>query len=254
MGKTIKAKNLVIGEGVPKICVPLVGHTQEALEREAARLAAVKPDLVEWRVDFFHGVSDIGKVSAMLGMISNLLQDIPLLFTFRSKEEGGERFLSNEDYISLNTAVIESGKIDLIDVELFKGREVLDRLIEKAHHHQTPVIVSNHDFQKTPPEEEIVRRLEMAWEAGGDIPKIAVMPQSSLDVLSLLKATCMMKELHPEIPIITMSMAGKGVISRIGGEIFGSAVTFGAVERASAPGQLPAEKLRDVLSLIHDVQ
>lgn len=254
MGKTVKTKNLVIGEGVPKICVPLVGSTEEELEREAARLATVNPDLVEWRVDFFQEVTDMGKVLAMLDIISKLLQDIPLLFTFRSKEEGGEMALSAEDYIALNMEAMESGKIDLIDVELFKGREVLDRLIEKAHHHRIYVIVSNHDFQKTPSEEEIVRRLAMARETGGDIPKIAVMPQSSLDVLSLLKATCIMKELHPETPIITMSMAGKGVISRIGGEIFGSAVTFGAVEKASAPGQLPAEELRDILSLIHHAQ
>ena len=40
-----------------------------------------------------------------------------------------------------------------------------------------------------------------------------------------------------------MSMGKLGVISRICGEVFGSAVTFGTAGKASAPGQLPANQL-----------
>ena len=52
-------------------------------------------------------------------------------------------------------------------------------------------------------------------------------------------------------PIITMSMSGMGVISRLAGEVFGSALTFGSVKAASAPGQIPVDKLNNILEVIH---
>ena len=70
-------------------------------------------------------------------------------------------------------------------------------------------------------------------------------------MLTLLSATEEMTRLYAERPVITMSMAGTGVISRICGEVFGSAVTFGAVGKTSAPGQMDAEDLAVVLRLLH---
>ena len=86
---------------------------------------------------------------------------------------------------------------------------------------------------------------------GMDVAKIAVMPQSEKDVLILLEATSEMKQLHPETPVITMSMGKLGVISRIAGEVFGSALTFGTAGSASAPGQIPAEELKTMLEVLH---
>ncbi|MET1176254.1 type I 3-dehydroquinate dehydratase, partial [Paenibacillus amylolyticus] len=86
-----------------------------------------------------------------------------------------------------------------------------------------------------------------AQELGGDLPKIAVMPETTADVLRLLEATCTMNEKYADRPIITMSMAGKGIISRLAGEVFGSAMTFGAAKKASAPGQIAAGELKEIL-------
>ena len=86
---------------------------------------------------------------------------------------------------------------------------------------------------------------------GVDIPKIAVMPKDKQDVLTLLSATEEMSRLYADRPIITMSMAGDGVISRICGEAFGSALTFGAAGQLSAPGQLGVKELRQVLEILH---
>ena len=49
-----------------------------------------------------------------------------------------------------------------------------------------------------------------------------------------------------------MSMAGKGLISRLSGELFGSAVTFGAAKKISAPGQISAVELRNILNILHN--
>ena len=77
------------------------------------------------------------------------------------------------------------------------------------------------------------------------------MPKSNKDVLTLLAAT---EEASCRIhgPVITMSMAGTGLVSRLCGEVFGSALTFGTAGMASAPGQIDALKLRDILTVIHD--
>ena len=111
--------------------------------------------------------------------------------------------------------------------------------------------MSNHDFDKTPEREEIVKRLCKMQELNADLPKIAVMPKSTTDVLTLLCATDDMVTKYAKTPIITMSMAGLGVISRLSGETFGSALTFGAAKVASAPGQVEVNKLSEILKILH---
>ena len=90
-------------------------------------------------------------------------------------------------------------------------------------------------------------------DMGADIPKIAVMPRTKKDVLTLLAATEEMASEYADRPIITISMSGLGSISRIAGEVFGSCLTFGSGEKASAPGQIDAGKLNSVLQTIHQI-
>ncbi len=66
------------------------------------------------------------------------------------------------------------------------------------------------------------------------------------------QATNEMVTKYADRPIITMSMAGLGVVSRLAGGVFGSALTFGAAKAASAPGQVPVEKLAQVLQVMHE--
>ena len=82
---------------------------------------------------------------------------------------------------------------------------------------------------------------------GADIVKFAVMPHCERDVLRLLDATLVMKEHHPSTPVITMAMGSLGAVSRVAGETFGSAVTFGTAGKSSAPGQIPADRLALIL-------
>lgn len=251
MKKTVTVKGITIGEGAPKICVPIVGKTIAELTEEAIFLKNVDFDVVEWRVDFFENVEDLEKVNEALNAIRSILSETPLIFTFRSAKEGGEREISPTYYFELNRIMVESGQVDIVDVELFHDEEEVEGLVTVAHSHNVFVIISNHDFDKTPAKEEIISRLCKAQELGGDLPKIAVMPQSAADVLTLLDATNTMNEQYADRPIITMSMAGKGLVSRLTGEIFGSALTFGAAKKASAPGQVPVTELRNILSLIN---
>lgn len=247
----VVVRNISIGEGRPKICVPIVASTAEAILQEAASFQDLPLDLVEWRADHFQEVRSLDAVLSAGKRLRQVLGEIPLLFTFRTAKEGGQTPCPAEDYLALNQAVVSGGFADLIDVELFSGDDQVRALIDQAHEHSMKVVVSNHDFHATPSKEEILSRLIRMQELGADLPKIAVMPQSEEDVLTLLSATAEMKLRHSSTPVITMSMSGAGVISRLSGECFGSALTFGAAQNASAPGQLDVRELDRVLDIIH---
>lgn len=248
---TVTIKHLKIGEGIPKIIIPLVGVTKEQILEEAELVKEQQPDIVEWRVDLFDQVEDLLEVSMMISKLREILGETLLLFTFRSHKEGGSKVISDHFYVELNQRAISTKNIDLVDIELFNEEEILKKLISFAKNNGVYVIMSNHDFYKTPAKEEIVGRLRKMQEYGADIPKIAVMPTSARDVITLLDATNTMRTQYADRPIITMSMNGTGVISRLACEIFGSACTFGAGKSASAPGQIPVEELRSVLEILH---
>ncbi len=252
MGKTVQVRNMTLGEGLPKICIPLTDTDFHSLKCSAKHILQSSPDFVEWRADFYHGYREESSRTEALCMLRDVLGEIPVLFTIRTKEEGGLADLSIDEYASINHSVIESGLADLVDVELLKGDAVMEQLCAAAHEmpacreRSAPVkiVASRHDFSKTPPESEIVNSLCKMQTLGADIAKFAVMPTSERDVLTLLSATLTMKEHHPDTPVITMSMGQLGALSRICGALVGSAVTFGTAGAASAPGQLPAEVLK----------
>lgn len=250
--KSVKVRNIVIGEGMPKICVPIVGVTKTDIIAEAKTFDSIPVDVVEWRVDWFEHVFDTEAVLDVLKGLREVLGNTALLMTFRTSKEGGEKSIEAEAYAALNIAAAKSGYVDLIDVEIFTGDEIVSRIIAQAHAAGVKVVASNHDFDKTPDKDDIVSRLRKMQEMDADIPKIAVMPRNKKDVLTLLSATEEMYSEYADRPIITMSMAGTGVISRLCGEVFGSALTFGAAKKASAPGQLGVNDLHTVLNLLHN--
>ena len=218
--------------------------------QEAQVVKDLKPDVVEWRVDLYENVENLECVKEMISSLRLDVEEL-LLFTFRSHEEGGSKVITDDFYVQLNQTAIRTGQIELVDVELFNEEENVKAILGRAKEHGVYVIMSNHDFEKTPAKEEIVSRLRKMQEFGADIPKIAVMPKSVDDVITLLDATHTMKSQYADRPLITMSMGGTGVISRLAGEVFGSAFTFGAGKEASAPGQIPVADLRKVLEILH---
>lgn len=250
--RTVKVRDVIIGEGKPKICVPIVGVTKHEIIDDAKSVVTLPTDLVEWRADWFEYIFEIEKVKEVLGELREVLGEIPILFTFRTAREGGKKSIKVEEYVRLNREAAKTGYVDLIDVETFTGDEIVKEIIMEAHKYQVKVIGSNHDFEETPLKEEIIARLCKMQEVGVDISKIAVMPQSRRDVLTLLTATEEMYTDYADRPIITMSMSGMGMASRFCGEIFGSALTFGSAGKISAPGQMPVCDLDTILEAIHE--
>jgi 3-dehydroquinate dehydratase-1 len=235
---------------VPLVCAPLVGRTREKLLAEVAVLAAKKPDLLEWRVDFFDGIADTAQVLGVLGELKQAASGMPVLFTRRCQREGGERIaLAEPQVVELYRAVCASGQVELVDFEMDNDAAHVGAVREMSRAAGVQLMLSFHDFHSTPSVDDIEQRFEQALSQDADIAKIAVMPRSMHDVLVLLDATAQASE-KLSIPVVSMAMGARGAITRACGWAFGSAMTFAVGEGSSAPGQLPIEDVRAVIEIL----
>ena len=240
-----------IGEGRPKVIIPIVEMTESKILERAFEFSRLRIDCVEWRVDWFEQCMDAHSVVSCLQKLRVALRDKLLLVTFRTKAEGGEQALSHKEYLAFLRLILDTDCADLLDIEFFTAGADLPALIEQAHSAGVAVVCSSHDFAKTPPRAELVSRMVQMQQAEADLPKLAVMPRCRTDVLELLAATVEMADLHPETPVITMSMGALGAVSRLAGEAFGSAMTFANPGQASAPGQVSLDIVNEVLDALH---
>jgi len=246
MAGVVNCRQLALGTGRPKIAVPITGRTTAEILAAVAPIKASQPDLVEWRVDFYEDGTDAEKLQQTGQQLRAALGDLALLTTFRTHGEGGELALTEAAYFELCHAILAGGFTDALDVERYHDEASVKQVVAQAHQQNVVVIMSNHDFAKTPAQAELVQRLTSMVAWGADIAKIAVMPQSPADVLTLLVATNEARETLDQ-PIITMSMGDLGKVSRLAGEVFGSCLSFATVGAASAPGQIAVDRLRPVL-------
>ncbi len=251
---SVKIGNITLEKGAPKICVSLTSKGEGSVVKEAAEVAKLPCDIAEWRYDMLEAYQLISELDETGTSIREALAGKPLIFTFRTKREGGEKAVTPEQYKALLLNVIETKIADAIDVELFCGEEIFREVCEFAHRYGTVVIGSNHDFEKTPSKEEIIERLQKMFELGADVAKIAVMPQSPADVLTLMAATEEVTRDECTGPVITMSMSPLGSVSRVAGALTGSAMTFASAAKESAPGQLPVETCREIMMVLGEKQ
>lgn len=247
----LKLKGLSIGVAAPKIIASITGGTaDEVMDQALAIGAAEQVDIAEFRLDYLPATMSPATVTQLANRVGSSLKGKPLLTTFRSQEEGGERGLSDEEYFGLYAALLQSPAVDLIDIEMLRAEIEVRKIIAAAHVKGVAVVLSNHDFESTPAHHVILERLRRQQALGGDILKIAAMPQSPADVLTMMAATQEMHASDAQRPLLTMSMGPMGVISRIAGQLSGSALTYASVGSASAPGQLDASAVHTVLGII----
>ena len=166
--KTVTVKGIEIGDGQPKVCVPIVASEDKAILEMASRLNHSEADIIEWRVDCYSEVKNLQK-------------------TIRSIMEGGNAQLSNADYYALNCEA--ANYADIVDVEIIRDEATAAMLIAELKDKGAYVLGSNHDFSETPEVKEIVLRLCEMQDLGADIVKIAAMPNSPADVITMLTAT-----------------------------------------------------------------
>lgn len=249
--KAVRINNMTIGEGMPKICVPVMGATLDELLAHTQRAVKTGPDFLEWRADSCPAIQEKGTAGKILSEIKKTAGPLPLLFTFRSAPEGGQRAVTPQEYERLNREAAGSGKADLIDVEVMMDGLDSGRLISEIHGEGCAVIASHHCFDETPEDGRLREIFEVLEQSGADILKLAVMPHSRQDVVRLINITQEMITASSR-PVITMSMGPLGTVTRISGESFGSCVTYASAGEASAPGQLPAREVRMIQEILHN--
>jgi 3-dehydroquinate dehydratase-1 len=227
-----------------------VGRDAPALAAETAAVAALQPDLLEWRVDFFAALANTEAVLAAGRAIRAASGGLPILLTRRSPREGGQPSpLDDAQVADLYEAVAAEGLVDLLDWEMAGARPALDRIRTVARGRALPLVLSFHDFHRTPADAELRERFARAHALGADVAKLAVMPQSLEDVHRLLGATLHASSTLP-VPVISMAMGPLGAASRVCGGVFGSALTFARGASTSAPGQMPIADVRAALAVL----
>ena len=252
MKTEFQVKNIKLCTGVPRICVPLVAKDLPTLGEALAAAKESPCDLVEFRADHLQDLTAGEEINTellreALHMIRQQLGDMPVLFTVRTAAEGGACAVSDEVYEDLILEAARSGLIDLADVEMLRDEEMSRELVRRLHEAGMPVIGSNHHFEGTPPKEEIIRALVTMQELGADITKMAVMPHTRGDVLQMMDASVQMYERYADRPYVTMAMGELGLVTRVGCALTGSVFTFATAGIASAPGQIGAGLLKELL-------
>lgn len=245
--KSIAGRRGPIGAGArPAIVASIQAGSSQAVRDEAAELARTGVDLIEWRIDSFSSAHDTNAVLEMMTYDELAGSLVPVLCTFRSAAEGGASDASSETILAVLRALADQGIADMLDVELRYPATETAVLIAAAHRHGMPVMLSQHDFERTPSLEQLVALFAAGRQRGGDAVKVATMPQTPDDVDCLLEATRHASE-GGRHAVVGIAMGELGARSRIEGGEYGSALTFAAGRRSSAPGQWPISALRAAL-------
>lgn len=237
-----------------KTIVPITAKTKEQAIAQATVIAAnADADLAEFRIDLLSFASDSKQVIALGHELKQILGTKPMIATIRTHNEGGQLTISDADYGKTYQAYLQQPFMDMLDVEMFRDQQIVKNTVKLAHAKKVLIVMSNHDFQKTPAEAEIIKRLLKQDELGADILKIAVMPQSKQDVFTLMNATLKVSQ-QSKKPLLTMSMGKLGTISRIATANMGGSFSFGMIGEASAPGQIDVTQLKQFLKTVQPTQ
>ena len=220
-----------------KICVSIATTGDVSLLKEQAdRAFSLGADFAEIRFDF---VSP-GRMQAAIDIVRGIRSKA--VFTLRSKDQGGKFTGSEQERIEWLKKLAEQ-KPMLLDVELdtIKENDELADFLEK-----TPILVSWHDFQQTPPSDELADILS-EMRIYSNYVKVVTTAKSVEDSLRLLELYERTTGLHPVI----FAMGDAGIVSRILCTIVGNApFTYTSLEKAVAPGQLTVKQMRKLYDRI----
>ncbi|MBK7742995.1 MAG: type I 3-dehydroquinate dehydratase [Betaproteobacteria bacterium] len=218
-----------------------MGRTPDAIADELAAIVPRKPDMLEWRIDFFEAIGDTARVVETARAIRAAAAGIPVLLTRRNVTEGGQPIpIAEPQVVAMYAAACAARCVELIDYELSNAAADIATLRRVSADSGIAMVMSYHNFQGP-------RRRSRAQAQGADVGKVAVMPKDPADVLALLAATWRASQALT-IPLISMSMGGVGSLSRMIGWVYGSAATFAVGKSSSAPGQVAIDELRAVLA------
>lgn len=246
---SVRLGGVVLGEGMPKICVPVMGKSIGEIAQAAARARDAQADIIELRIDSLSAMPDMQTAEAACRAVREQAPGTALLFTLRTARDGGAGDADAQAYEALLTSMIASGVCDGVDCELSVGREAFSRIARRAKEAGVTLVGSSHEFGEIGEMERAAQWLLEQQALGADVCKAAVMTKTRVRALEAALMFAKAKE-RLAIPMIGIAMGPAGAITRIGGACMGSCLTFGTAGEASAPGQIDAVTLRRALEIM----
>ena len=232
----------------PSVCVPIVKEREEDILHRFLELLEADFTIIEWRIDFYEHKDKPEQILHVL----NSMQDIAdkpytLIATIRTSEEGGNFTLSSAQYQMLIETLIYSGCVDYVDVEAYSKPTVYCNIQKQAIDQRVELLASYHNFKEVPSNAMLQDVLQSLYKANPSIIKIACMPQSKGDILRLQEFIDTMPYLYEDHLFIAIGMGEYGLITRTNPKLFHSCLTFGYWNETSAPGQVSAKELKQLL-------
>ena len=200
----------------------------------------IDADIIEWRADFLPKEAILQVAPAIFEKFAGR----ELLFTLRTRAEGGEIDLDSAEYVQIIKDVAQLYQPEYIDFEYFGHKDVFEQMLDFPN-----LVLSYHNFQETP--DNMMEILSELTSLTPKVVKVSVMAHTEQDVLDLMNFTRGFKTLNPEQEYVTISMRKVGKVSRITSDVTGSSWSFASLDAASAPGQISLSnmvKIREILN------
>lgn len=201
----------------------------------------VDADIIEWRADFLPKDEILQVAPAIFEKFAGR----ELLFTLRTRAEGGEIDLSAQEYVQVIKDVTQLYQPEYVDFEYFGNKDVFDQMLDFPN-----LVLSYHNFQETP--ENMMEILSELTSLNPKVVKVSVMAHTEQDVLDLMNYTRGFKTLNPEQEYVTISMGKVGKVSRITSDVTGSSWSFASLDVASAPGQISLSNMKKIREILNE--
>lgn len=219
----------------------IVAVIDKDIAKQAKEAHALGADILELRLDLLY-IQNFENIVRSLNHLKSKV-NFPCIATNRLQTDGGKYNGSEKNRIQLLIDMIPL--VDAIDIELHAPHDLQQKLISKAHHFGKTVIVSQHDFNRTPSIEEMQEIIKQAWARGADIAKFAAQANSLADTLNLLTVTHSASK-----PVCMIAMGDLGRHTRIIAPFYGSVLSYGSIDSAVAPGQLKVDALKQMMEAL----
>jgi 3-dehydroquinate dehydratase I len=227
--------------------------TESNLEKCLKAIEKIETKLIEHRIDYLKNINSLIEKENYC-LVKNCLAKIYLKFnekefivTCRNIGQGGKFLGSESQRINILINAIEAGA-NFVDIEIETEKVLIDKIISKAREKNCKVIISMHDFKKTPSFEKLLEIMALQKSLGADIGKIVCMPKNIENCNILLNLLIEAKKIN--FPLISFGMGEIGKFTRPVSLIYGSPFTFVSFNKASAPGQLIKEDIELILNMV----
>jgi len=217
----LSKKNIVVG---------VLSHPETLLSIEG--LIPFPVEMAEVRLDKIGGT-----IEAWADKLDCLESSgTPIILTIRAGFEGGEWLGADEDRLT----IFENGLSHVSFVDIEYRSKILNEVASAAANMGRSVIVSYHDFEKTPDIKDLEEIITKISKIDQSVAKIATMVNSPEDIQTL--ESLLSRDWG--IPLSVIGMGDSATDTRISFPLLGSALTYGYIDESAAPGQLSAEELK----------